>query len=253
MLSITTSTNPMPNFLTPSPFSSQGFSRAAPALPLISVTSPSLRSHAPDQTHEVSRSNHPQKPVWAIPDFQSGQGEGFRLPLLKQGLTLAAGLSILMLIESRPARADLVICNQSGEKLSIATMYHKSSNDAWTANGWKNLDNNDCAHRLSFNLNETVYFHARVGDINGRTTHPLSGTTTSFCVDTEDSFEILWDGDNNNPYYKDLRLGGVYKPCENIHSDYKEVPFRKLTPSQSYDHCVVALGEYGSFASECFD
>jgi len=182
------------------------------------------------------------------------KGEDFRLPLLKQGLTLAAGLSILMLIELRPARADLIICNQSNMQVSIAYMYHKSSNDAWTASGWKNIDNNNCFKRLDFDLNETVYFHARVGGINGRTTHPVSGTTTSFCVDTEDPFEILWDGDNSNPYYKDLRLlsGRGYEPCENISPHYKEVPFAKID-SENHDHCVVALGESGRFVWQCWD
>lgn len=181
------------------------------------------------------------------------KGEDFRLPLLKQGLTLAAGLSILMLIELRPAHADLIICNQSDETVSVSTMYHKSSNEAWTASGWENIDDNECINRLTFDINETVYFHARVGGINGRTTHPLSGTTTSFCVDTEDPFEILWDGDNNLPYYKDLRMGGSYERCENIHSDYKEVPFREIEAAENYDHCVVALGNNGSFVTRCFD
>jgi len=187
-------------------------------------------------------------------------------------VTLASGAAV-------PARADLIICNQSDEDVSIATMYHRSSNDAWTANGWANLDDNECNHRLTFDLNETVYFHARVGGINGRTTHPVSGSTTSFCVDTEDPFEILWDGDNTNPWYKDLklsggfedpfeilwdgdntnpwykdlRLSGGFERCENLHSDYVEVPFYEIPQSKNNDHCVVALGNNGSFSWVCFN
>jgi len=186
-------------------------------------------------------------------------------------LYLTAGLLGSWLISPRPGLADLVICNQSGEDLSVATMYHKSVNDAWTATGWYNIDNNDCSHILYFDLNEAVYFHAAAGEI---TTHPLPGdATTSFCVDTEDPFETLWDGDNNNPYYKDLEMGGGFEPCTSIHSDYKEVSFHKVGFAENYydhciatenydhcvvaenhyDHCVVALGPYGAFSWQCFD
>ena len=165
-------------------------------------------------------------------------------------VTLASGAAV-------PARADLIICNQSDEDVSIATMYHRSSNDAWTASGWYNLDDNDCNQRLSFDLNETVYFHARVGGINGRTTHPGSSaqSTTSFCVDTEDPFETVWDGDNNVPWYKDVRnnLSDGFERCEDIHPDFAEVSFRKLIHSKNYDHCVVALGKNGSLSYLCFD
>ncbi|WP_161632564.1 DUF1036 domain-containing protein [Candidatus Synechococcus spongiarum] len=181
------------------------------------------------------------------------KGEGFRLPLLKQGLTLAAGLSILMLIDLKPAHADLIICNQSGEKVYASVTYHKSSNDAWTSVGHYGINNNNCDDILSFDLNETVYFYAQASST--RRTHPSrNSTVTSFCIDRKHQYEVIWDGDDNIPYYKDLIYrSDRFRSCTDIHSDYEEVGFREISASSSYDHCTVALGRNGSSSSFCWD
>lgn len=172
------------------------------------------------------------------------KGEGFRLPLLKQGLTLAAGLSILMLIEVRPAQAELVFCNQSGEDIDISTLRYKSSNEGMTADGWMNLDDNACRIRLTGNLDQQIYFHAN--------RFSYSNYDTYGCVDRL-PFETVWDGDNNNPWYKDLRGSATFKRCEDLGSDYRRVGFKKVVHSQSRDHCVVAFGDNGNFSSHCWD
>ncbi|MCY4331045.1 MAG: DUF1036 domain-containing protein [Cyanobacteria bacterium MAG CAR1_bin_15] len=174
------------------------------------------------------------------------KGEDFRLPLLKQGLTLAAGLSILMLIEMKPAQAELVFCNQSNEDISISTLRYRSNNEGMTATGWLTLDDNDCATRITGDLNQTVYFHV--------STFSYSSYDTYSCVDRR-VFEIVWDGDTNNPWYKDLELSNPeFKRCEDLPGDdYRVEGFKKVPNSDNWDHCVMAFGEGGSYSSECWD
>jgi len=177
------------------------------------------------------------------PDFQSG--EGFRLPLLKQGLTLAAGLSILMLIDLRPAQAELVFCNQSDEEISISTLRYKSSNAGMTASGWMNLDDNICETRIFGNLDQNIYFH--VSEFS------YSSYDTYSCVDRR-AYEVVWDGDTNNPWYKDLELSNpTFKRCEDLGSEYRVEGFKKVPNSHNWDHCVVAFGANGSYGSRCWD
>lgn len=169
-----------------------------------------------------------------------------RLPILRSSL-----FCILLLHVSAPAHADLVICNQSDETVYASYLLYESSNDAWTAHGYYGIEDNECESLVSSDLNEKVYFYATVGS---RTTHPLSGTTTSWCINQEDAFEIVWDGDSNNPYYKDLNYrSDRFRPCTSIGSSYKEVGFREITAAERYDHCVVSLGDRGSFRYLCWD
>lgn len=177
------------------------------------------------------------------------EGSIFRSALLTGAFYLLVGASLCL--DSRPAHADLIVCNQSGETLSVSIAYHKSANDAWTASGHYPIGNNDCDDILLFDLNETVYYAAMIGT---RITHPLSGQTTSFCVDMEDEYEVIWDGDNNSPWYKDLDYkSDEFRPCEDIHSDYRQIGFHKISSADSYDHCTVSLGSNGEHAWFCWD
>ena len=165
-------------------------------------------------------------------------------------------LSTLLTVElcySWPAHADLIACNQSGETLYVSVMYHKSSNNAWTSVGHYGIDDNECDDVLNFDLNESVHYYAQASST--RKTHPSSNSTvTSFCIDRKDMYEVIWDGDDTNPWYKDLNYrSDQFRSCTTIHSDYEEVGFREIDASSSYDHCVISFGSNRSSSTICWN
>lgn len=160
--------------------------------------------------------------------------------------SLILAIGSLTLFSFKPAQAELVFCNQSGEDISIATLRYESSNDGMTATGWFNMDDNECGTSISGDLDQDIYFYTE--------SWSYSTTDTSACVDTQFAFETVWDGDHNNPYYKDLRMSNPrFDICENLGSNYRTVNFKKVPNSDYWDHCVVAFGPNGRYSSECWD
>ena len=176
---------------------------------------------------------------------QKGSNQRFIRPAL-----LTVGLLSLCLF--RPAHADLVFCNSSGSDLHASFAYDKGVNGNWTALGHYKVENNDCRSVKNNDLDRSVYYYAQLSSTT-KTHYALSGGAM-FCVDRRREYETVWDGDRDNPYYKDLELSNpTFKSCDNHGEDYEEVGFIEITASDVYDHCVVILRRNGGSNSYCWD
>ncbi|MBV8263835.1 MAG: DUF1036 domain-containing protein, partial [Candidatus Eremiobacteraeota bacterium] len=58
--------------------------------------------------------------------------------------TVTALVIGVALFTSAPAKADLQVCNESGEHISIAVAYYDAGNDSMVSEGWWNMDSGDC-------------------------------------------------------------------------------------------------------------
>ena len=96
----------------------------------------------------------------------------------------AAALFIVAAAHPAPALADFRICNQSGEKISVAIAYHDQDANNWVSRGWWNLDAGECKTPLSGELRDKYYYLYGDGE-----QHYWSGQH-SFCVDNSDKFTL---------------------------------------------------------------
>ena len=96
----------------------------------------------------------------------------------------AAALFVVAAAHPAPALADFKICNQSGEKISVAIAYHDRDADNWVSRGWWNLDAGECKTPLAGDLKDKYYYLYGDGD-----QHYWSGEH-SFCVDNSNKFTL---------------------------------------------------------------
>ncbi|HEY5095446.1 MAG TPA: DUF1036 domain-containing protein [Candidatus Eremiobacteraceae bacterium] len=96
----------------------------------------------------------------------------------------AAFLLISSALHPSPALASFRVCNDSGEKISVAIAYFGSDAEGWTSEGWWNLDDGECATPVSGDLDNRYYYLFADGEKNKWT-----GDYTN-CVDPDHSFTL---------------------------------------------------------------
>lgn len=99
-------------------------------------------------------------------------------------LTATAALAVLAAVHPAPAAASFKLCNQSGEKVSVAIAYHDKESDNWVSRGWWNLDDGACVTPLAGSLKNQYYYIYGDGD-----QHYWRGEH-SFCVDNDHKFTL---------------------------------------------------------------
>ena len=107
--------------------------------------------------------------------------------MLKQVGLITAGAAVLLLsaaFHPSPALASLRVCNDSGEKISVAVAYFGSDSEGWTTEGWWNLNDGDCASPIKGDLDNRYYYLYADGD-----KHTWTGDYTN-CVDPDNSFTL---------------------------------------------------------------
>ena len=90
---------------------------------------------------------------------------GKPLHKIRLGLTLLGALSSIMLFFSAPARADLRICNETSNLLSIALGYRAER--GWMSEGWWQAPAGDCRILYQGDLERRFYYLFAVDDIGG--------------------------------------------------------------------------------------
>ena len=173
---------------------------------------------------------------------------------LRQGLLAIVGL--LYLCSFKPARADLIVCNNTSHDLDLSVGYYKHVNNGWTATGHYEILDGGCSNVFSSDLNGTFYFYAQTssGDVlygndweeRVRLIQSLNssdGKSYLFCVDKLHDYETIWDGDENLAYYKDLvSTHTTFRKCTDLGGDrYKKAMFDEVNNDNNYDHCIVSL------------
>jgi len=78
-----------------------------------------------------------------------------RLALITFGAAVILASSALA---PSPAFASFRVCNDSGEKISVALAYFGSDADGWTSEGWWNLDDGECATPIGGDLDNRYYY-----------------------------------------------------------------------------------------------
>ena len=104
-----------------------------------------------------------------------------RLALITFGAAVILASSALL---PSPAFASFRVCNDSGEKISVALAYFGSDADGWTSEGWWNLDDGECATPIGGDLDNRYYYLYANGE-----KHKWTGDYTN-CVDPDNSFTL---------------------------------------------------------------
>ena len=104
-----------------------------------------------------------------------------RLALITFGAAVILASSALL---PSPAFARFRVCNDSGEKISVALAYFGSDADGWTSEGWWNLDDGECATPISGDLDNRYYYLYANGE-----KHKWTGDYTN-CVDPDNPFTL---------------------------------------------------------------
>ncbi|MCB1516836.1 MAG: DUF1036 domain-containing protein [Hyphomicrobiaceae bacterium] len=99
-------------------------------------------------------------------------------------LSFLATALFLSLIATSPARADLRVCNQTTNPVSIALGYH--SERGWQSEGWWIANPGDCAIVVLGNLQKRYYYLYAVDDIGGGTWEG-----SAFMCTQNESFTII--------------------------------------------------------------
>ncbi|MBB4264451.1 DUF1036 domain-containing protein [Roseospira visakhapatnamensis] len=106
----------------------------------------------------------------------------------RAGLAVMAGVAALATsLATTPARAGLEICNQTSVHRSIAIGY--SQDDAWTSEGWWNLDPGQCATPVEDDLAQRYYYYRAEAEDGS-----FPGEGYSFCT-VAGAFTIVGDED----------------------------------------------------------
>ena len=107
--------------------------------------------------------------------------------MFKQLGLITAGAAILLVstaLHPSPALANFRVCNDSGEKISVAIAYFGSDSEGWTSEGWWNLDDGECATPVTGDLDNRYYYLFADGE-----KHKWSGDYSN-CVDPDHSFTL---------------------------------------------------------------
>jgi uncharacterized membrane protein len=107
--------------------------------------------------------------------------------------TATAAVVAIAAMRPAPAQAAFTVCNQSGERVSVAIAYHDADADTWVSRGWWNLDNGECKTPVGGDLKDEYYYLFGNGDV-----HTWTGSH-DFCVDDDNAF-TLNDADTECSY-----------------------------------------------------
>jgi uncharacterized membrane protein len=90
---------------------------------------------------------------------------GMSLRSIRLGLTLLGALISSLLFFSLPARADLRVCNETANLLSLALGYRAER--GWMSEGWWQAPAGDCRVLYQGDLERRFYYLFAVDDIGG--------------------------------------------------------------------------------------
>ena len=90
---------------------------------------------------------------------------GQPLPLLRLSLAIAGLMLMALIASAAPARADLRVCNQSSNSVSIALGYRAER--GWQSEGWWVANSGQCAIVFQGDLNSRFYYLYVADDIGG--------------------------------------------------------------------------------------
>ena len=118
---------------------------------------------------------------------------------LSLGVVFLVGLFALVALHPTPARADLQLCNQSGETVYAAIGYHDADRSKWRSEGWWTIAPGACKEPIGVNLTwRYIYVY---GETDG-----LTRTWTGsykFCT-VSDEFTIF--AEDNDTYGRGTAL-----------------------------------------------
>ena len=107
--------------------------------------------------------------------------------MLKHLALITVGAAVLFVssaMHPSPALASFQVCNESGEKISVAIAYFGSDADGWTTEGWWNVDDGACASPITGDLDNRYYYL-----FADSSQHTWTGDYTN-CVDPDNSFTL---------------------------------------------------------------
>ncbi|MEO7224356.1 MAG: DUF1036 domain-containing protein [Devosia sp.] len=90
---------------------------------------------------------------------------GHPLPLLRTALAIAGLMLMALIASAAPARADLRVCNQSSNAVSIALGYRAER--GWQSEGWWVAPSGQCAIVFQGDLNSRFYYLYVADDLGG--------------------------------------------------------------------------------------
>ncbi|SRR6266566_1085852 len=100
-----------------------------------------------------------------------------------------------------PARAGMIVCNDTGQEVSLAIGW--SAGSAWNSSGSYNIKSRDCALPLKGALtNRYVYFYAEAGSVKWE-----GGNNSAwFCANHKDKFDYSFEVDPPCDGYRFRRI-----------------------------------------------
>jgi uncharacterized membrane protein len=113
---------------------------------------------------------------------------GQPLTLLRTALALAGLALLAMLATAAPARADLRVCNESSNLVSVALGYR--SDRGWQSEGWWQASPRQCAIVVQGDLSSRFYYLYIADDIGGG-----AWDGDHFMCTRDESFQIFDTGD----------------------------------------------------------
>jgi uncharacterized membrane protein len=90
---------------------------------------------------------------------------GRPLPLMRTALAIAGLMLMALIASAAPARADLRVCNQSSNPVSIALGYRAER--GWQSEGWWVAPTGQCAIVFQGDLNSRFYYLYVADDLGG--------------------------------------------------------------------------------------
>ena len=90
---------------------------------------------------------------------------GSRVPLLRLAATLLGFVLMALMMSAAPARADLRVCNQSSDQVSIALGYR--ADKGWESEGWWVTPAGKCAVIYQGDLHSRFFYLYVADDIGG--------------------------------------------------------------------------------------
>ena len=90
---------------------------------------------------------------------------GACLPMTRLGFTLIGTVCLALGLSTLPARADLRICNETGNLVSVALGYRAER--GWMSEGWWQTPPGDCRVLYQGDLEKRFYYLYAVDDIGG--------------------------------------------------------------------------------------
>ena len=88
------------------------------------------------------------------------------------------------LVTAAPASADLRMCNNTGNRVSVALAY--TDGQGWVSEGWWNIKSNDCQTLLRGALGERILLRLRDGRAraaNGKARHFMCTSDRTFKIE----------------------------------------------------------------------